>query len=213
MKNKEELKSLFEGDQLYLGGYVKNKIDQLDEPETLSPEWIDKKSFPIIHQAREKDVVPVKDLQNIIVLKQELPVIPKFVAEFLEGKEEYMLYELLDNDFIYDSHDELARWLYNNDEDTNKEREFSLVLAQKYGYVIEKEQQYYALIKGHELLKDKGDWVVPTYWCLDTTNGNMFISDRITVLDKYLIEASKSDWNNLGINEHNADFVLVEEME
>lgn len=72
----------------------------------------------------------------------EKPVIPQFVAEFLKGKEKYMLYELLDNDFIYDNHDELARWLYDNDEDTNKEREISLVLAQKYGYKVKVEQKY-----------------------------------------------------------------------
>ena len=70
--------------------------------------------------------------------------------------------------------------------------------------------KYYALIKGHELLERKGDWVVPTYWCLDTTNRNMFISDRITVRDKFLIEASKSEWNKLGINDSNADFIKVE---
>ena len=85
---------------------------------------------------------PSDDLQNLLVPKQELPVIPQFVAEFLKGKEKYMLYELLDNDFIYDNHDELARWLYDNDEDTNKEREISLVLAQKYGYKVKVEQKY-----------------------------------------------------------------------
>ena len=81
------------------------------------------------------------------------------------------------------------------------------------GKEVAEEPKYYTLIKGHELLKGKGDWVVPTYWCLDTTNGNMFISDRITVRDKFLIEASKSEWNKLGINELNADFVKIEEME
>ena len=34
MKNIEELKSWFEDDKLYVGEYVKYKIDQLDEPDT-----------------------------------------------------------------------------------------------------------------------------------------------------------------------------------
>ena len=38
VKNKAELKSWFEDDQLYSGKYVKHKIDQLDEPEVLSQE-------------------------------------------------------------------------------------------------------------------------------------------------------------------------------
>lgn len=183
----------FAGSDLFDEGYIHGMKDvqaiasQLDEPETISQEWIDEKSLPIIHQAREKDVVPVKDLKDKLVPKREKtrmtkqemikeygmpqsdwselierykwhleqegyvviekPTIPEFVAEFLDGKEEYALYELLDNDFIYENHDELARWLYNNDEDTNKEREFSLVLAQRYGYEVEEEPKYNVEIK------------------------------------------------------------------
>ena len=80
------------------------------------------------------------------------PTIPEFVAEFLDGKEEYTLYELFDNDFIYDNHDELARWLYDNDEDTNKERELSLVLAQRYGYEVEVEQKYYVMNNDNRMM-------------------------------------------------------------
>ena len=47
MKDIEELKSWFEDDKLYVGEYVKHKINQLDEPEVLShelpvvPTWFD----------------------------------------------------------------------------------------------------------------------------------------------------------------------------
>src|SRR5699024_5440008 len=40
VKNIEELKSWFEDDKLYVGEYVKHKINQLDEPEVLSSDWI-----------------------------------------------------------------------------------------------------------------------------------------------------------------------------
>ena len=82
----------------------------------------------------------------------EKPTIPEFVAEFLDGKEDYALYELLDDDFIYDSHDRLARWLYDNDEKTNRERELSLVLAQRYGYEVETEQKYYVMNNDNRMM-------------------------------------------------------------
>lgn len=130
MKNKEELKSCFEGDELYLGEYVKNKIDQLDEPETLSinkeqlvkrienytplhdktvgdvvdgileiveqlpemevlsPEWIENERW----QAYDPDgrtlywVVSESDLEEVLVPKKELPVIPQWVANNIESK-------------------------------------------------------------------------------------------------------------------------------
>lgn len=72
----------------------------------------------------------------------EKPTIPKFVVEYLDERKEYPIYKLLDSDSIYDIHDELARWLYYNDEKTNKERELSLVLAHIYGYEVEEDPKY-----------------------------------------------------------------------
>ena len=84
-----------------------------------------------------------ENLDNKIVI--EKPTIPEFVADFLDGKEEYALYELFDSDFIYDNHDKLAKWLYDNDEKTNMERELSLVLAHIYSYEVETEQRFYVM--------------------------------------------------------------------
>ena len=82
----------------------------------------------------------------------EKPTIPEFVAEFLDGKEEYALYELFDGDFIYESHDRLGRWLYDNDEEANRERELSLVLAHIYGYEVETEQRYYVVNNDNRMM-------------------------------------------------------------
>ena len=71
---------------------------------------------------------------------------------------------------------------------------------------------YCALIKGHELMVDKGDWTFK-YWKSDTSNGRVFPSHRLINHDDFLTEMSKEDWNELGINDSNADFVKVEEME
>lgn len=146
--------------------FILKQLNELDEPETLSEDWInDNVEYAYYMTPRgtyssAKAVIDLNKLKNLLVPKQE-----------------------------------------------GVDRPY------KDGYTLEEEQKYYALIKGHELLEGKGDWVVPMYWYLDTTNGNMFISDRITVLDKFLVEASKSEWNKLGINNSNADFVKVEELE
>ena len=53
---------------------VAQKIDQLDEPEVLSQEWIDDHKVARINNLRKMttdDVVSVKDLENLLVPKQE----------------------------------------------------------------------------------------------------------------------------------------------
>ena len=68
MKNKAELKSWFEDDKLYVGEYVKHKIDKLDEPEVLSLEFIDKYK---VDYDNWMPAVPIVHLQNLLVPKQE----------------------------------------------------------------------------------------------------------------------------------------------
>ena len=87
------------------------------------------------------------ELDEPEVLSQELPVIPKFVADFLTGKEGYSISDLFNYNFLYDANDKIAEWLYDNDEETNKERELSLILAHYGGYTVEEEQKYYVLGK------------------------------------------------------------------
>ena len=65
---------------------------------------------------------------------------------------------------------------------------------------------YYALIKGHELI-DTGR----VYWDYDGSDDSVFISELHSLPDNFLTEMSKSQWNELGINDSNADFVEVDE--
>ena len=67
VKDIEELKSWFEDDKLYVGEYVKHKINRLDEPEALSQEWIEKNKFEVNGW---NEAVHVEDLQNLLVPKQ-----------------------------------------------------------------------------------------------------------------------------------------------
>ena len=93
--------------------------------------------------AVDSTLVHRENLDSKIVT--EIPSIPEFVAEFLDGKEDYMLHELFDDEWLYSKHDQIAKWLYDNDEETNRERELSLVLAHIYGYEVETEQRYYVV--------------------------------------------------------------------
>lgn len=149
-------------------------INQLDKLEVLSQEWIDNNSVYASSDGITEEYVHVDDLKELLVPKQdereqleiaykdilersefwfddkeyvvvEKPTIPEFVAEFLEGKEDYMLYELFDDEWLYEEHDQIAKWLYDNDEKTNRERELSLVLAHIHGYEMEVEQRYYVM--------------------------------------------------------------------
>src|SRR5699024_3688802 len=71
VKNIEELKSWFEDDKLYVGEYVKHKIDQLDEPEVLSQEWLDENKSSWTKLKIDGYYIPVEKLQNLLVPKQE----------------------------------------------------------------------------------------------------------------------------------------------
>ena len=85
------------------------------------------------------------------------------------------------------------------------------ILAQKYGYEVEEEPIYYALIKGHENISSDDK-----YWNYCITDESLDIGDNkvhADVLAEYVLSATKDEWENLGINDDNADFVEVEELE
>ena len=131
-------------------------LEDLDEPEVLSQKWISENVeyayFDMLDGSGRLSsataIIKPKKLQNLLVPKQpfgnseELPKIPKFVADFLTGKEGYLVCDLLDYNFLYDVNDKVAKWLYDNDEETNKERELSLILAHYGEYTVEEEPKY-----------------------------------------------------------------------
>ena len=97
-----------------VGHVVDNILDiihELDEPEVLSQEWIDEHKVARISNLRKmtmSDVVPVDELQDLLVPKQELPVIPKFVAKYLEfAKSDVSLMRVM---VVAYSRDELPEW-------------------------------------------------------------------------------------------------------
>lgn len=173
-------------------------INQLDEPEVLSQEWIR-------NNQERKGVhffVNVTKLQNLLVPKQELPVIPKYVAEYLEyAKKHGSLIKVMELASI--SGDGLTMkeeydWISANDE--------TFARAWLDGYEVEDEPLYHALIKGHEVSN-----FYDIYWNYDKSDDGVFVSRLHPPHDNFLNEMSKEDWNKLGINDSNADFVKVHE--
>lgn len=178
---------------------ILDSINELDEPEVLSQEWIDEYVHYEDVRGYVLEFIHVDNLQNLLVPKQELPVVPKFVADWIEDLKSKKL-NILES--IYD---------FTHGEDIHdyiRKQGNTLMRAWLDGYTVESEQRYYAKIKGHELLSDKED----SYWSVDRKE--LFIDNIWHDYSGYkTTKLTRYDWNNLGINEDNADFVKAEEVE
>ena len=143
------------------------------------------------------------------VLSQELPVIPKFIANFIEARKhvfantlQHVFYRAMENRES-EMFEEEHNWVRHNSE--------TFARAWLDGYTVE-EPLYYALIKGHELVNDEGEWSTK-YWNLWVSEGCVFPHDKSETTDDFSIIMSKEDWNKYGINDLNADFIKVEDEE
>ena len=157
-------------------------INKLDEPEVLSREWLDENKSSWTELKVDGYYIPVEKLQNLLVPKQ--------------GELETKIHELIES--------------YKQEEDaySNPENGWISGFIEDLKNLVAEEPLYHALIKGHELMVDKGDWTFK-YWKCDTSNGRMFPSHRLINHGDFLTEMTKEDWNELGINDSNADFVKV----
>lgn len=189
-------------------------IDQLDGLETLSQEWIDDHKVARINNLRKmttSDVVLVEKLENLLVPKKNKPVIPQFVADYIERAKPR-------HDSLYQAMEERAgeevnEWVqafYNSDK---------FARAWLGGYEVEKEPVYFAKIKGHELVgtetildEDTGDDISEfcrnIYFVLQR-NGELVVDMKDSGLSGAKHVMTMKQWNDLGINETNADFEEV----
>lgn len=96
--------------------YVLNIIEQLEEPEVLSQEWVDNN---VVHVRGLGDIIEAEYVENIIVPNQELPVIPQFIANWIEENREryennfFSIGQDLYNDCIQP---DVSDWLMENEE-------------------------------------------------------------------------------------------------
>ena len=134
----------------------------------------------------------------------EKPFVPQFVADWIEqlygqGFNSDDLLEALFSRNYEVAELKIFEWFTDD-----KER---AIIAVLYGYGVDREPRYYAKIKGWELIHIEA---VKAYWCLDiddlfiSTNGDLDIGEDHTKM-------TKTEWNEIGINDSNADFEKVEE--
>ena len=91
-------------------------------------------------------------------------------------------------------------------------KNFSEIVAQAWldGFTVEEEPKYYAKIKGHENIgSDDKYW---NYCITDESLDIGYNKIHADVLAEYVLSATKDEWEYLGINDDNSDFVLVEEL-
>ena len=202
---------------------VLREIDQLDEPEVLSAEWIEGNTSPVDDEGRL--YIWKRDLENLLVPKQEITfdqVRDKLREESILSEKSFDYYWNCINDnveidepgnLIVPKQEELETKIleliesYKQEEDaySNPENGWISGFIEDLKNLVEKEPMYYALIKGHELT-DSYD----IYWNVDRSDYGVFVSRLHPLNDNFITEMSKEAWNELGINETNADLIEVD---
>lgn len=132
----------------------------------------------------------------------EKPVIPKFVADWIE-----QLYgQGFDNDdlleALFSRNYEVAELRIFEWFTDDKERAVTAIL---YGYEVEQQPLYYAKIKGWEHIGTS-----TYYFGYDEDNDSlevMYLESNY----RFAFSLTKKHWNKLGINATNADFEVVSE--
>ena len=131
--------------------------------------------------------------------KQGSPVVPKHVGEWItKHRDTYDLYPALRTlEYNTSTWEQVYKWYREN---THK-----FVNAYLTGeYEVEEEPLYHALIKGHDVSSS-----CDIYWNYDKYDDDVFVSRLYPSHGNFLTEMSKEEWNKLGINDSNADFVEV----
>ena len=165
------------------------------ETETLSPKWIDDNSVYASSDGVTEEYIHVDELQNLLMPKQEMPVIPEFVADWIEEKAKELPYVHNPNfraNIIADyfksagqgKADELApkeliKWL-----DNGKVKDFMIATITG-NYEVEEEQKYYVSARAEEY---------SGFWFLSKNNNG----DISVGTNKDYFEA---DWDTLKLTE------------
>ena len=154
MKSKQELieewESAVEAAEFYGKGkeerlisYMKDfvsDLNQLEETEVLSQEWIDKRAE--YYEYFGYVGVPIDDLKDLLVPKQELAVVPQEVADWYENHKDNLEKQLQGIAFNLDKYGEMPE-VNDLDKWINKtESPLQTLASLKFGYEVEKDQEY-----------------------------------------------------------------------
>lgn len=187
-------KGLDENSSIISKNWVLNFIDQLDESE-LTQDQVDNYLHERNFVAVDAMMVHQTGMQNKVVV--EKPVIPQFVADYIE-KWKYkrlIMHEWFMFDHDDEDEDKVSKWLYNNDDETNKRREFMLIDAIRYSYEIEKEKLYHVVNKGNYFLLRKYDGLVDILHELTAMSRDKYGKDtRFMLTEQEIKEYDKRFW-------------------
>ena len=157
-----------------------------------------------------KLIIPSDDIEkelNLVIKKYDelhKPVaLPKYVADWIKEEHGTMSNWKLPSKFISDSKYKKDQRRYKWSQVEGNMDKFMSALINS--YEVEKEPLYHALIKGHDVSSS-----CDIYWNYDKYDNDVFVSRLYPTHDNFLTEMSKSQWNELGINDSNADFVRVD---
>ena len=208
----DNLPSTYEG--LYIEGsrdayeLVLQDIDQLDELEVLSQKWIDKNKTSIDRKLDGTPIYKVREelLQNLIIPKQELPVVPTWFDEWWKDipKGGGNLFHNIGR-FQEELFDFETREAYDYITNPDNKKKLLNIIVNELDYKVEHKPLYHALIKGHDVSNSDD-----IYWNYDKYDNDVFVSRLYPSHDNFSTELSKEDWNKLGINDSNADFVRAD---
>lgn len=127
---------------------VAQKLDQLDEPEVLSQEWIDKHVTEVTYDVilDQTEIVYVDELENLIVPKQESPVVPAWFHEWWKdvprgGGNLFHNIERFYNELYSSGTREACDYISGPD---NKKKLLNIIINES-GYKVEDEQKYYVV--------------------------------------------------------------------
>ena len=198
-------------DRAHKDGYEKGK-------ESEKPVEAVKEYFKSVEKSKEV----LEELGYVVSEKPQKPMLPQFVANWIESYTKKTLVELI-NDAVYSSDEDskcFRRWFH---EEMGFESNYSEFLARAWldGYEVEKEPVYFAKIKGHELVEtetildddtgnDVSEFYRNVYFVLQR-NGELVIDMKDNGLSGAKNVMTMNQWNDLGINETNADFEEVME--
>ena len=145
---KEEVinQNLINKDGYIYAGNLTRLLDQLDEPEVLSQKWISENVeyayFDMLDGSERLSsataIIRPKKLQNLLVPKQDKPVIPQFVADYLDfAKSDTTLMRVLE---LANTRDEWEKW--EKEYDWIEENHELFARAWLDGFTVEEEQKY-----------------------------------------------------------------------
>lgn len=132
-------------------------------------------------------------------------LVPKFVADWIEEEQGTMSNWKLPSRFISDSKYKKDQRRYKWSQVEGNMDKFMSALINS--YEVEVEPLYQALIKGHELMGDTAKYWAHNKYDLE----DLFISYETRDDSPIVVKNTKKHWNELGINDSNADFVKVDE--